>query len=191
MYDNEFETIETLRGEINERNEKIKEAIFNIVELFGGELECEGKSYKAIESDTGTNCVIESFSIQEEKLTVKANFDGDKFDLELSSFNALDIANILIEMLGDNRRILNHRIDNLIERYMADNDTEPLYAACSIMYLDDGSTMDVTIKFSCDSEDDDEDSDIFFYCNSAECLKHLTDIDGGDFVVISVDTLWR
>ncbi len=191
MYDNEFEKIETLRGEINERNEKIKESVFNIVKLYGGEVECEGKSYKATESDTGANCVIESFNIEEGKLTVKANFDGDKFDLELDSFNALDVANTLIEMLGDNRRILNHRIDNLIERYMADNDTEPLYAACSIMYLDDGSTMDVTIKFSCDSEDDAEDSDIFFYCNSAQCLKYLTDIDGNDFVITSIDRLWR
>ncbi len=186
----ELEKIETLRGEINERKEKIKESIFNIVKLYG-EVACEGRSYKIIESDTGANCVIESFCVENDKLSVKANFDGDRFDLGLDSFNALEVANILSLMLEDNRRKLHCRIDNLNERYMSENNDEPLYASCSVMYLDDGSTLDVTIKFSCDSEDDEEDSEIFYYCNSVNDLKYLTDAGCNDFMITSIDRLWR
>ncbi|MFR9545939.1 MAG: hypothetical protein SNJ29_10225 [Rikenellaceae bacterium] len=186
----EFEKIETLRGEINERKEKIKESIFNIVKLYGDVVECEGKSYKATEN-IDVNCNIIAFNIVDDELIVKTDFDGEPFDLGLDSFNTVVMSDILMLMIADNRRKLHYRIDNLKESYMAENDTEPLYAGCTVMYLDDGSTLDVTIKFSCDSENDEEDSDIFYYCNSVNDLKYLTDAGCNDFMITSIDRLWR
>ena len=64
---------------------------------------------------------------------------------------------------------------------------EPLYAECTVKYKDDGNSFDTTVKMSsCADENDPEDDEIFFYCDTFSGLKGLTQPDGGeDFYIIA------
>lgn len=108
---NELENIQSLKVEIKERYEKIKQSMFLLVQILGGEVEpANGRTYKATE-ETGVNCVVESFVIEDGKLMVRTDFDGDKFTLELDSFHAEELANILYLMLEANKEHLQRKID--------------------------------------------------------------------------------
>lgn len=181
---NELEKIRSLQTEIKERHEKIKQSMFLLVQMLGDKVESStGRTYKATE-DTGVNCVVESFVIEDGKLMVKADFDGDKFTLALDSFNTEELANILFLMLEENKSHLQHKIENLFKAYADNHNEEPLYVSCCIKYLDDSPLCDVTIKLS--SELDIQDDSLFYYCDSLTDLKSLCELGSGDFILTDV-----
>lgn len=65
------------------------------------------------------------------------------------------------------------------------NKHEPRYANCEIEWLDDHNKCEVTIKMSCDT-DDNEDDDIFYYCDSLKDLESLTEPGCEDFIVTEI-----
>lgn len=86
---------------------------------------------------------------------------------------------------GDNVCTL---IDTLYANYISEYGKEPLYAECSIMYLDDNSTHDDIIKLSLDISDG-EDENIFFSCNSLSDFKSLVNPENSDFKVVTCYSL--
>lgn len=79
-------------------------------------------------------------------------------------------------------------IDTLYANYISEYGKEPLYAECSIMYLDDNSTHDNTIKLSLEVSDG-EDENIFFSCNSLSDFKSLVNPENSDFKVVTCYSL--
>lgn len=181
---NELEKIQSLQSEIKERQEQIKQSMFLLVQMFGGEIESiNGRTYKATE-ETGSACVVESFVIEDEKLVVKTDFDGDKFTLGLDSFNTEELANILYLMLDENKNHHRQKIENLFRAYMNEHNEEPLYASCRIKFLDNSPQCDVMIKLNV--ELDVKDDLLFYYCNSLNDLKSLCEFGTGDFILTEV-----
>lgn len=181
---NELEKIQSLQSEIKERQEKIKQSMLLLVQMLGDEVESiNGRTYKATE-ETGSACVVESFVIEDDNLMVKTDFDGDKFTLGLDSFNTEELANILCQMLEENKNHRQQKIDELFKAYMNEHKEEPLYASCCIKYLDDSPLCDVTIKL--DSGLDDKDDLLFYYCDSLNDLKSLCEFGAGDFILTEV-----
>ena len=181
---NELEKIKSLQAEIKERHEKIKQSMFLLVQMLGEEVKSiKGRTYKATE-ETGSACVVESFVIEDEKLMVRTDFDGDKFTLEFDSFNAGELANILYLMLDENKNLCQQKIENLFRAYMNEHNEEPRYASCCIKYLDNSPFCDVMIKLNV--ELDVKDDLLFYYCNSLNDLKSLCEFGTGDFILTEV-----
>lgn len=181
---NELEKIQSLQAEIKERHEKIKQSMFLLVQMLGEEVKpINNRTYKATE-ETGSVCVVESFVIEDERLMVRTDFDGDKFTLELDSFNAGELANILYLMLEENKKHRQQNIENLFSTYMNEHSEEPHYASCCIKYLDNSPRCDVTIKLN--TELDPKDDLLFYYCNSLNDLKSLCEFGSGDFILTEV-----
>lgn len=181
---NELEKIQSLQAEIKERHEKITQSMFLLVQMLGGEVEpANGRTYRTTE-ETGVTCVVESFVIEDGKLMVRTDFDGDKFTLEVDSFHAEELADILYLMLEANREHLQRKIDDMFKAYTDTHKAEPLYASCCIKYLDNSPLADVTIKLN--NELDDQDDSLFYYCNSLTDLKSLCGFGINEFILTDV-----
>nr|DAE55295.1 MAG TPA: hypothetical protein [Caudoviricetes sp.] len=181
---NELEKIQSLQSEIKEKHEKIKQSMFLLVQMLGDKVEpSNGRAFKATE-ETGSTCTVESLVIEDGKLMVRTDFDGDKFTLDLDSFNAEELASILYLMLEDYKKHLQEKIGNMFKDYVNQHNEEPLYVSCCIKYLDNSPLCDVTIKLS--SELDMQDDLLFYYCNSLNDLKSLCEFGSGDFILTDV-----
>ncbi len=94
-------------------------------------------------------------------------------------FNELDF-----DFIERNSQYIKLRADVLFKQYVAKHTTEPEYANCKMVYLDDGVECDVKVKLSPElGEDDDE---IFFYFSS---IKELTanNLDcAGEFIITDI-----
>lgn len=181
---NELEKIQSLQSEIKERQKQIKRSMFLLVQMLGGEVESINKrTYRATE-ETSSACVVEAFVIEDERLMVKTDFDGDSFTLGLDSFNTEELANILYLMLETNKNHRQQKIENLFRAYMNEHNEEPLYASCCIKYLDNSPQCDVMIKLNV--ELDVKDDLLFYYCNSLNDLKSLCEFGAGDFILTEV-----
>lgn len=181
---NELEKIQSLKAEIKERHEKMKQAMFLLVQMLGGEVEPANRGTYRTTEGTGVTCVVESFVIEDGKLMVRTDFDGDKFTLDIDSFHAEELANILYLILEANKEHLQRKIDNLFEAYVDKHNEEPLYACCCIKYLDNSPLADVTIKLN--NELDNQDDSLFYYCNSLTDLKSLCEFGVNEFILTDV-----
>ena len=63
------------------------------------------------------------------------------------------------------------------DAYCQKHGGEPLYAVCMVEDKEDKTTLEVTIKMASGSEDD-EDNDVFYFCDTFSGLKGLTEPDG-------------
>jgi hypothetical protein len=78
------------------------------------------------------------------------------------------------------------QMDEMYNSFQTETGQEPQYADCVVRYNDDGNTIETTIKLDCGVEED-EDDEIFFYCNGLEDLKGLTNEGPGtDFTVVEI-----
>lgn len=73
-------------------------------------------------------------------------------------------------------------IKSRFQEFVEENKREPEYANCRIVWKDTNQEEDVKIQLSADSNPDVDD-DMFFYCDSLEDLKSLTEFGGEDFIV--------
>ena len=78
------------------------------------------------------------------------------------------------------------KMQEMYDTYLNETGQCPVYADCGVRYNDDGCTIETTIKLDC-GVDEDEDEEIFFYCNGLCDLKGLTEEGPGtDFTVIEI-----
>lgn len=59
---------------------------------------------------------------------------------------------------------------------------EPEYVECQIAWKETGDDERVTIKLSLSINDDDNDN-VFYYCNGIESFKQLAEYGMGEFIV--------
>ena len=181
---NELEKIQSLQAEIKERHEKMKQSMLLLVQMLGDEVEqIIGRTFYVTE-DTGAACVVYSFIIEDDKLMVKTDFDGDKFTLGIDSFNVDELANILYLMLEGNKNYRQQKIEELFKAYLKEHKEEPLYVSCCVKFLDNSPICDVTIKL--DSGLDENDDLLFYYCDSLSDLKSLCEFGVNEFILTDV-----
>lgn len=66
-------------------------------------------------------------------------------------------------------------IDSMFFEFVKKNGKEPEYVECQIVWKDTGDDQRTTIKLSLSINDDDNDN-VFYYCNGIESLKSLVEI---------------
>lgn len=180
----ELEQIQAINVEVAKLHEKIKDQMLSVVKKLGDEVVSTcGRTYRATEN-TGVNCVIEEFTIENETLMVCANFDGDRHTLTLDSFNASDLATTLYLMISDNKAHLIRKINHRFESFVKENGCEPTYASCCVRYGNDTAVADVIIKLN--TELDNNDDAIIHYCSSLSDLNSLTTFGVEDFIVTDI-----
>lgn len=74
-------------------------------------------------------------------------------------------------------------IDSMFFEFVKKNGKEPEYVECQIVWKDTGDDQRTTIKLSLSINDDDNDN-VFYYCNGIESLKSLVEYGVGEFIVI-------
>lgn len=74
-------------------------------------------------------------------------------------------------------------IDSMFFEFVKKNGKEPEYVECQIVWKDTGDDRGTTIKLSLSINDDDNDN-VFYYCNGIESLKSLVEYGVGEFIVI-------
>lgn len=74
-------------------------------------------------------------------------------------------------------------IDSMFFKFVKKNGKEPEYVECQIVWKDTGDDQRTTIKLSLSINDDDNDN-VFYYCNGIESLKSLVEYGVGEFIVI-------
>ena len=77
------------------------------------------------------------------------------------------------------------RIDDAYNSYKKLKGKEPLYAVCGIVFKGEGGAISEggIIKLNTELEDDDEN--IFYYCKDIEDLKFLAQDNSGEFMIAS------
>lgn len=102
------------------------------------------------------------------------------------AMKALEIANSNDAMQTLIKNLMRDRYDELVG-----NKQPILYACVEIVWKDCGEPSDVTIKLSTDIKED-EDGEIFFYCNGIDELLKLTDPNNGeDFVITGFEAFYE
>ena len=93
-----------------------------------------------------------------------------------------DWAEIREKHIGKRTMMVNDNGTCHFLKFYCEQGREPHYADCVIRWCDTLETVEVRIALAMES-DTEKDDEIFFYCNSLEDLKSLTDKDGEDFTV--------
>lgn len=81
-----------------------------------------------------------------------------------------------------NSRIRSKEIDKQYQQFVEHHKCEPLYAICHITWKDDNKGYDVKIQLS-PGPNKEQNDELFFYCNSLNEFKSLTEFGGEDFIV--------
>lgn len=85
---------------------------------------------------------------------------------------------------NNNSQNLQQRMTGMFEEYRTQTGSEPMYASCLIQFIDDGSTIEDTIKL--DTSADEKNEDIFHFCNGLNDLKSLTEIGCENFIILDI-----
>lgn len=75
-----------------------------------------------------------------------------------------------------------HEIDLRFHEFIERTGREPEYVECQIVWKGTGDDKRTTIKLSLSINDDDND-DVFYYCNGIESFKQLAEYGMGEFIV--------
>lgn len=87
----------------------------------------------------------------------------------------------------DKTKTLLETAQELREEYVREYGREPDCAWCEIKYLDDDTTIEVTISLYDNTPDGWEDDDIFYYTSGIESLCSLAEEGPGeDFVLTNI-----
>ncbi len=116
------------------------------------------------------------------KRTLMTNIDGG---------TCLIVEGMELEIVDDSDwkkpETLKKEIGRQYLRFISVRGIEPHYADCLIRYKDNYDTVEARIAIGMNS-DTEKDDDIFFYCDTLEDMKSLTEIGGEDFCID--DWLW-
>lgn len=86
------------------------------------------------------------------------------------------------EVIISNIEGVKHEIDLRFHEFVEKTGKEPEYVECQIVWKKTGDEQRKTIKLSLGINDDDND-DVFYYCNGIESFKQLTEYGVGEFIV--------
>lgn len=121
----------------------------------------------------GTNVVYEAI--------VNPN-TGKIIDYLDESFMHAICSNCENEVIISNIEGVKHEIDLRFHEFVEKTGKEPEYVECQIVWEKTGNEQRKTIKLSLGINDDDND-DVFYYCNGIESFKQLTEYGVGEFIV--------
>lgn len=85
------------------------------------------------------------------------------------------------EALAENNGIIKLKFKEFHE-FIERTGKEPEYVECQIAWKETGDDERVTIKLSLSINDDDNDN-VFYYCNGIESFKQLAEYGMGEFIV--------
>ena len=109
------------------------------------------------------------------------------------NYRVYQVAMRAVEMATSNDAKQNLIKKQMRERYdeLVGNKQPILYACVEVMYFDTEMKQDVTIKLSTDVNED-EDDDVFFYCDGIDELLKLTENSNGeDFMITAFDDFYE
>lgn len=86
------------------------------------------------------------------------------------------------EVIISNIEGVKHEIDLRFHEFVEKTGKEPEYVECQIVRKETGDEQRKTIKLSLSINDDDND-DVFCYCNGIESFKQLAEYGVGGFIV--------
>lgn len=86
------------------------------------------------------------------------------------------------EVIISNVEEVKHEIDLRFHEFVERTGKEPEYVECQIVWKKTGDDKRATIKLSLSISDDDND-DVFYYCNGIESFKQLAEYGMGEFIV--------
>lgn len=86
------------------------------------------------------------------------------------------------EVIISNVEGVKHEIDLRFHEFVERTGKEPEYVECQIVWKETGDDKRATIKLSLSINDDDND-DVFYYCNGIESFKQLAEYGMGEFIV--------
>lgn len=86
------------------------------------------------------------------------------------------------EVIISNVEEVKHEIDLRFHEFVEKTGKEPEYVECQIVWKKTGDDKRATIKLSLSINDDDND-DVFYYCNGIESFKQLAEYGMGEFIV--------
>lgn len=86
------------------------------------------------------------------------------------------------EVIISNVEEVKHEIDLRFHEFVEKTGKEPEYVECQIVRKKTGNEQRKTIKLSLSINDDDND-DVFCYCNGIESFKQLAEYGVGEFIV--------
>lgn len=86
------------------------------------------------------------------------------------------------EVIISNVEEVKHEIDLRFHEFVEKTGKEPEYVECQIVRKKTGNEQRKTIKPSLSINDDDND-DVFCYCNGIESFKQLVEYRMGEFIV--------
>ena len=121
----------------------------------------------------GTNVVCEAI--------VNPN-TGKIIDYLDESFMHAICSNCENEVIISNIEGVKHEIDLRFHEFVEKTGKEPEYVECQIVRKKTGNEQRKTIKLSLSINDDDND-DVFYYCNGIESFKQLAEYGMGEFIV--------
>lgn len=186
---NQQDKIETLKIEIQQKQSELEKLMIETIKMYGGVIEpTPDKKYKAIES-SGGSFLIEKFAVVDDAMVISGNFDGDIQELSTEGLYISELSEAMVMILSDHSRVVQENIKRLCDEFYQKHNESPQFAECKVMFLDGGDECDVNIKLSSDL--DENDDDIFFYCNSAKELRFLTVEGCSDFIITDIYKLKR
>lgn len=103
----------------------------------------------------------------------------DYFD---GSFMHAICSNCENEVIISNIEEVKHEIDLRFHEFVERTGKEPEYVECQIVRKETGDEQRKTMKLSLNINDDDND-DVFCYCNGIESFKQLAEYGMGEFIV--------
>jgi len=109
------------------------------------------------------------------------------------NYRVYEVAMKAVEMATSNDAKQNLIKKQMRDRYdeLVGNKQPILYACVEIVWKDCGEPSDVPIKLSTDIKED-EDGEIFFYCDGIDELLTLTEPDNGeDFVITAFEDFYE
>lgn len=86
------------------------------------------------------------------------------------------------EVIISNVEEVKHEIDLRFHEFLERTGKEPEYVECQIVWKETGDEQRKTIKLSLSINDDDND-DVFYYCNGIASFKQLAEYGMGEFIV--------
>lgn len=132
-----------------------------------------------IEIDENPMYLTEVYVKKNDFRVVLLDYTDMTFD---GSFMHAICSNCENEVIISNIEEVKHEIDLRFHEFVEKTGKEPEYVECQIVWKKTGDEQRKTIKLSLGINDDDND-DVFYYCNGIESFKQLTEYGMGEFIV--------
>lgn len=137
------------------------------------------KAYKIWVSAENEDFELYKVRVDDESESLIAGKIIDYFDGSFAHAICGDCEN---EVIISDIEEVKHEIDLRFHEFIERTGREPEYVECQIVWKGTGDDKRTTIKLSLSINDDDND-DVFYYCNGIESFKQLAEYGMGEFIV--------